>query len=82
MEYALLTKDEQHNLRMNRLRELEIHHYTFTLEELEEPGGSPQRAHSLADLERRISDYRAALGLADNMEGETPERGDVGVPGS
>ena len=76
MDYVSLTTDELRNLTANRLKELEIHHFNYTLEEREEPGRSSQRAASLVDLEQRISRYRKELGLNEEMGGEPSERGD------
>ena len=75
MDYALLNGEDQQNLVLGRLRELEAHHFKFTLEEQEEPGVSELRTRSIADLERRISDYHQSLGLKKKMAGESPERG-------
>lgn len=70
MKYVFLKDEDQNVLVLNRIRELEAHHFALSLEEDEEPGKSPVRARSLADLERRISNYHASL----NMTGESPER--------
>ena len=74
MEYVSLTEDDQRGLMASRLRELEVHHFQFTLEEREEPGMSVQRTQALADLERRIYNYRDALGVVPEMESESPEK--------
>lgn len=79
MEYTSLSQGDLRSITAHRLRELEVHHFQFSLEENEEPGRSPERTSALADLERRISDYRAVLGLTESMEGESPERGSDGA---
>lgn len=72
MNYALLDEKKRMDLRAEHLLGLEAAHFRFLLEEMEEPGANQQRLAALTELERRISNHRAALGLIDHAEGEPP----------
>lgn len=80
MEYALLTNQDRDQILLGRIHELEAHHYKLRLEEDEEPGESAARAASIADLERRISEYHRGLDNRRKMTGDSPEREDDAVP--
>lgn len=76
MNYASLSEKDRHDLVLSRLRELEAHHFSCTIEESEEPGGSEARTKAIADLERRIAGYHHSLGFTAKMAGDSPERSD------
>lgn len=73
MQYVILTNQDQVALRKNRLRELEMAHFQFCLEDQEESKKDQARTAAIADLERRISEYHAALEVIAGMAGDSPE---------
>lgn len=70
MQYATLTEEDLSALRQERLRELEVMHYRYMLEEGEDPERNVARMRALAAIEYRIMSYREQLGFTHRSEDE------------